>query len=88
MSVVLGLGLERVCPWPWPRNFFVSLALASVLASSLESSTPPLVICNEVVLLKLYLSICSNERLTYTRIFFVSDTSTLLQVIFSWSNAT
>ena len=26
---VLGLGLERVCPWPWPRNFFVSLALAS-----------------------------------------------------------
>ena len=39
------LGLERVCPrkgcpWPWPQIFFVSLALAS----SLVSSTPPLVI--------------------------------------------
>ena len=39
------LGLESVCPrkgcpWPWPRIFFVSLAL--VLASSLVSSTPPL----------------------------------------------
>ena len=39
------LGLERVCPrkgcpWPWPRNFFVSLALAS----SLVSSTPSLVV--------------------------------------------
>ena len=37
------LGLESVCPqkgcsWPWPRIFFVSLALAS----SLASSTPPL----------------------------------------------
>ena len=37
------LGLESVCsrkgcPWPWPRIFFVSLALAS----SLMSSTPPL----------------------------------------------
>ena len=37
------LGLEIVCPrkgcpWPWPRIFFVSLALAS----SLVSSTPPL----------------------------------------------
>ena len=36
-------GLESVCPrkgcpWPWPRIFFVSLALAS----SLVSSTPPL----------------------------------------------
>ena len=37
------LGLESVCPrkgcpwpWPWPRIFFVSLA------SSLVSSTPPL----------------------------------------------
>ena len=45
VSLVLGLGLERVCPWPWPREglslaskFFVSLALAS----SLVSSTPPL----------------------------------------------
>ena len=39
------LGLERVCPrkgcpWPWPRNFFVSLALAS----SLVSLTPPLIL--------------------------------------------
>ena len=39
------LGLESVCPrkgcpWPWPRIFFVSLALAS----SLVSSTPPLVL--------------------------------------------
>ena len=45
------LGLESVCPrkgcpWPWPRIFFVSLALAlaSALASSLVSSTPPLLI--------------------------------------------
>ena len=45
------LGLERICPrkgcpwpWPWPRIFFVSLALA--LASSLVSSTPPLIITN------------------------------------------
>ena len=40
------LGLESVCPrkgcpWPWPWIFFVSLALA--LASSLVSSTPPLI---------------------------------------------
>ena len=40
------LGLESVCPrkgcpWPWPRIFFVSLALA--LASSHVSSTPPLI---------------------------------------------
>ena len=30
---------RKGCPWPWPRVFFVSLALAS----SLVSSTPPLV---------------------------------------------
>ena len=43
------LGLESVCPrkgcpwpWPWPRIFFVFLALA--LASSLVSSTPPLIL--------------------------------------------
>ena len=35
---VLGLGLERVCSCPWLRKFFVSLA------SSLVSSTPPLVL--------------------------------------------
>ena len=40
-KAVLGLGLGFfLCPWPWPRIFFVSLALAS----SLVSSTPPLVI--------------------------------------------
>ena len=45
-SSISVLGLESVCPrkgcpwpWPWPRIFFVSLALAS----SLVSSTPPLV---------------------------------------------
>ena len=40
------LGLESVCPrkgCPWPRIFFVSLALAS----SLVSSTPPLVVINQ-----------------------------------------
>ena len=46
------LGLESVCPrkgcpWPWPRIFFVSLALA--LASSLVSSTPPLLTSNILV---------------------------------------
>ena len=49
------LGLESVCPrkgcpWPWPRIFFVSLALAS----SLVPSTPPLVIKEKsIVLLRL-----------------------------------
>ena len=43
-SSISVLGLESVCPrkncpWPWPRIFFVSLALAS----SLVSSTPPLI---------------------------------------------
>ena len=38
VSSVQGLALERVCPWPWPRNFFVFLALDS----NLISSTPPL----------------------------------------------
>ena len=27
--LVFGLGLERICPWPWLRNFFVSLAFQS-----------------------------------------------------------
>ena len=36
VSSVRGLALKRVCPWP--RNFFVFLALAS----NLISSTPPL----------------------------------------------
>ena len=50
VSLVLGLGLEHSCPWPreclfserlssWPWIFLVSLALAS----SLVSSTPPLI---------------------------------------------
>ena len=42
------LGLERVCPrkgCPWPRIFFVSLALAS----SLVSSTSPLVKINILI---------------------------------------
>ena len=26
-SVSLVFGLERVCPWPWPRNFFCFLGL-------------------------------------------------------------
>ena len=43
-SSIAVLGLERFCPpkgcpWPWPRIFFVSLASAS----SLVSSTPPLI---------------------------------------------
>ena len=43
VSLVLSLGLERVCPWP--RNFFVSLA------SSLVSSTPPLL--NSVLIIRI-----------------------------------
>ena len=44
------LGLESVCPrkgcpWPWPRIFFVSLALAS----SLVSSTPPLLTSSQSI---------------------------------------
>ena len=52
VSLVLGLGLEHSCPWPRERlsserlslalDFFVSLALAS----SLVSSTPPLININ------------------------------------------
>ena len=46
-SSISVLGLESVCPrqgcpWPWPRIFFVSLALT--LASSLVSSTSPLIL--------------------------------------------
>ena len=49
MSLVLGLGVKHSCPWPreglsseglsLASDFFVSLALAS----SLMSSTPPLI---------------------------------------------
>ena len=46
-STIPVLGLEKacprkVCPWPWNRIFFDSLAL--VLASNLVSSIPPLMI--------------------------------------------
>ena len=54
VSSVLGLGLEHSCPWPreclsseglsLALDFFVSLALAS----SLGSSTPPLLCTNRV----------------------------------------
>ena len=57
------LGLESVCPrkgcpWPWPRIFFVSLALAS----SLVSSTPPLAtsIINTKFVVSLHHSILYN----------------------------
>ena len=46
MSLVLGLGLEHSCPWPRECLSSERLSLASVffvsLASSLVSSTPPL----------------------------------------------
>ena len=56
------LGLESVCPrkgcpWPWPRIFFVSLALAS----SLVSSTPPLL-----------MSILVNNKLYYQSLSFLN----------------
>ena len=56
--LVLGLSLEHSCPWPreclsskrlslaLASDFFVYLAL--VLASSLVSSTPPLILCVKV----------------------------------------
>ena len=34
--LVFGLGLKRVCPWPWSRNFFVPLSLASSLCPRLH----------------------------------------------------
>ena len=59
------LGLESVCPrkgcpWPWPRIFFVFLALAS----SLVSSTPPLIkIQGLVIHLSLVLDLLISENL-------------------------
>ena len=34
VSMVLGLDLERVCTWPWPRNFFCVLGLAPCVLDS------------------------------------------------------
>ena len=41
--MVLGLGLEHSCPWPREGLSSERLSLALVLASSLVSSTPPLI---------------------------------------------
>ena len=43
VSLVLGLGLEHSCPWPRECLSSERLSLALALASSLVSSTPPLV---------------------------------------------
>ena len=60
MSLVLGLGLEHFCPWPreglsserlslaLASDFFVSLALASILVSS----NLPLIFSAVVILYK------------------------------------
>ena len=45
MSLVLGLGLEHSCPWP--RVCLSSERLSLALASSLASSTPPLIILDK-----------------------------------------
>ena len=74
------LGLESVCPrkgcpWPWPRIFFVSLALAS----SLVSSTPPLIIdIARNTKLQLYRSI--NEKVNPT----LFTTLTTFLILFSF----
>ena len=57
------LGLDSVCPrkgCPWPRIFFVSLALAS----SLVSSTPPLLLrftCTKRINFWIYFRSCKNN---------------------------
>ena len=43
VSLVLGLGLEHSCPWPRECLSSERLSLALALASSLVSSTPPLI---------------------------------------------
>ena len=70
VSLVLGLGLEHFCPWPreclsserlsLALDFFVSLALAS----SLVSSTPPLIIISS---LNYTLPRGSTKRLSKTK---------------------
>ena len=62
-KAVLGLGLGFfLCPWPWPRIFFVSLALAS----SLVSSTPPLV--STTVGICSFLKLCRKTAETLRKI--------------------
>ena len=58
------LGLERVCPrkgCPWPRIIFVSLALAS----SLVSSTPPLLLIFAFCFFTLLFAFCVNCRFVF-----------------------
>ena len=54
VSLVLGLGLERICPWPWPRIFFVFLTLAS----SLVSSTPPVMLSMLFFQIRIFRILC------------------------------
>ena len=65
-SSIAVLDLERFCPrkgcpWPWPRIFFVSLALAS----SLVSSTPPLRITLRILLLVLGKHVAQKHNNTF-----------------------
>ena len=80
------LGLERVCPrkgcpWPWPRIFFVSLALAS----SLVSSTPPLLITVKLMQITFKKS---HDRPTQfsIRIMLLKYYKYLMNQINSWQN--
>ena len=69
VSMVLGLDLERVCPWPWPRNFFVSLG------SRLVSSTPPMARTVQLPLsifhvnLAYWLLVFSGMKMVWIRLF-------------------
>ena len=70
VSLVLGLGLEHSCPWPreclYSERLSLALALASdffvslALASSLVSSTPPLVVTTKQNKPELKVSIDNN----------------------------
>ena len=73
VSLVLGLGLEHSCPWP-REVLSLALALASdffcvlgLEASSLVSSTPPLVSRKAQNLSNSYLFL---QKLTFTKFFF------------------
>ena len=71
VSLVLGLGLEHSCPWPWEVLFSerLSLALASdffvslALASSLGSSTPTLLNASKVALNHVGVHVIAKNRL-------------------------